>query len=45
MDMPEGILYQITQELKLTSAGLFNIQLDETTDVADFAQLLVIVRS
>ena len=43
-DMSEDILCQIIQELKETPTGLFSIQLDETTDVTNFAQLLVYVR-
>lgn len=43
-DMSEDILCQILQEIKETPTGLFSIQLDETTDVTNFAQLLVYVR-
>ncbi|XP_068226334.1 zinc finger BED domain-containing protein 5-like [Palaemon carinicauda] len=43
-DMSEAILCQIIQELKETPTGLFSIQLDETTDVTNFSQLLVYVR-
>ena len=38
------ILCQIIQELKEIPAGLFSIQLDETTDVTNFSQLLVYLR-
>ncbi len=43
-DMSNDILSQIVQEIRETPSGLFSIQLDETTDVANFAQLLVYVR-
>ena len=43
-DMSEDILCQVIQEIKETPTGLFSIQLDETTDVTNFAQLLVYVR-
>ena len=43
-DMSQDILCQIIQELKETPTGLFSIQLDETTDVTNLAQLLVYVR-
>ena len=42
--MSQDILCQIIQELKETPTGLFCIQIDETTDVTNMAQLLVYVR-
>ena len=39
-DMSQDILCQIIQELKETPTGLFCIQIDETTDVTNMAQLL-----
>ena len=42
-DMSMDILCQIVQEIKETPAGLFSIQLDETTDVTNFSQLLVYI--
>ena len=43
LDQSEDIPCKILQELKETQTGLFSIQLDETTDVTNFAQLLVYV--
>ena len=43
-DLSNDILSQVVQEIKETPTGLFSIQLDETTDVTNFAQLLVYVR-
>ena len=43
-DMFIDILCQIIQELKEIPAGLFSIQLDETTDETNFSQLLVYLR-
>ena len=38
--MSKDILYQIIQELEETHTGLSSIELDETNDVTNFAQLL-----
>ena len=42
-NMSKDILCKIIQELKETPSGLFSIQLDETTNVTNFAQQLVYV--
>jgi len=43
VDMSNDILQQVISEVKSSTVG-FTIQLDETTDVANHAQLLVFVR-
>ncbi|XP_068250582.1 protein FAM200C-like [Palaemon carinicauda] len=44
VDMSEDVKQQVIAELKEASLGKFAIQLDESTDVAACAQLLVFVR-
>ena len=43
-DMSANIMEQIIQEMKSAPLGIFSIQLDESTDVANCSQLLVYVR-
>ena len=43
-DMPVAILTQVTNEIKTSPLGLFTLQVDESTDVANLPQLLVYVR-
>ncbi|XP_040275778.1 protein ZBED8-like [Bufo bufo] len=43
-DMSADILSQVVQEIKSAPLPIFSIQLDESTDVANCAQLLVFVR-
>lgn len=43
-DMAIDIKNQVIQEIKSAAFGLFSIQLDESTDVASYAQLLVFAR-
>lgn len=43
-DMSSDIRSQITGEIKAAPLGLFSIQVDESTDVASCAQLMVFVR-
>jgi len=42
--MAIDIKNQVIQEIKSAAFGLFSIQLDESTDVASYAQLLVFAR-
>ena len=44
VEMADDIKQQVVEELRSTPLGLFSIQLDESTDVAGCAQLLVFVR-
>ncbi|KAM4697774.1 zinc finger BED domain-containing protein 5-like [Rhinophrynus dorsalis] len=43
-DMSADIIDQVIQEIKSAPLGIFSIQLDESTDVANCSQLLVYVR-
>ena len=43
-DMSADIIEQVIQEMKATAFGIFSIQVDESTDVANCSQLLVYVR-
>jgi hypothetical protein len=43
-DMAYDILSQVVLEIKSCPSGMFSIQLDESTDVTNLAQLLVYVR-
>ena len=43
-DMSADIMEQVIQEMKSAPLGIFSIQLDESTDVANSSQLLVYVR-
>ena len=43
-DMSADIMEQVIQEMKSAPLGIFSIQLDESTDVANCSQLLVYVR-
>ena len=43
-DMSADIIEQVIQEMKSAPLGIFRIQLDESTDVANCSQLLVYVR-
>ena len=43
-DMSADIIEQVIQEIKSAPLGIFSIQLDESTDVANCSQLLVYVR-
>jgi zinc finger BED domain-containing protein 5/7/8/9 len=43
-EMSADILSQVIHEMKTAPLGLFALQVDETTDVANLAQLLVYVR-
>jgi hypothetical protein len=43
-DKSYDILSQVVDELKNCPSGLFSIQLDQSTDVANLAQLLVYMR-
>ncbi|KAM4697851.1 zinc finger BED domain-containing protein 5-like [Rhinophrynus dorsalis] len=43
-DMSAVIIDQVIQEIKSAPLGIFSIQLDESTDVANCSQLLVYVR-
>ncbi len=42
--MSDGIKEKVIQEIKLSPAGIFAIQLDESMDVSSCAQLLVFLR-
>lgn len=43
-DMSSDILQQVVDEIKSTPLGIFSMQLDESTDVANCSQLMVYVR-
>ena len=43
-DMSLDILTQVVNEIKTSPLGLFTLQVDESTDVANLPQLLVYVR-
>jgi hypothetical protein len=43
-DMAYDVLSQVADEIKNCPSGMFSIQLDESTDVTNRAQLLVCVR-
>jgi hypothetical protein len=43
-DIAYDILSQVVDEIKSCPNGMFSIQLDESTDVTNLAQLLVYVR-
>ena len=43
-DMSADIMEQVIQEMKSAPLGIFSIQLDESTDMANSSQLLVYVR-
>ena len=38
------IVQQVVDEIKCTPCGFFSMQLDKSTDIANFSQLLVYVR-
>ena len=42
--MSADIMEQVIQQIKSASLGIFSIQLDESTDMANCSQLLVYVR-
>ncbi len=42
--MSDDIKEKVIQEIKFSPAGMFAIQLDESTDVGSCAQVLVFVR-
>ena len=43
-DMSADIMEQVIHEMKSAQLGIFSIQLDESTDVVNYYQLLVYVR-